>query len=530
MGASLATIYLCGTFRIEDRNGDRVALQSSKSQALLALIATSPKSERSRTWLQSMLWSDRGPKQASGSMRQALTQLRKILGPRGIRLDVDRRRVALDLTTVRISSSGGGEFLEGIDVNDEAFESWLTSERTRRQNKALTEAPSIMSAPVSSEGWSLLIVPQATESNSSCWFNELFADSLARSLREVFVAPILVGQDAVLSHTQLVLKVNSFASKSGSTAIRIVVEHPATRSRVWSAFRELPSDGVPPIDHPDIQQMISELIDTLGDHLIYSSLNDANPNSPDRLFRLAIRSLFTMEAKRVLEADRLLEEAQQLEDRGLYYAWRMQLRAIQLIEKHPIDEEATRDEGKEFFRRALDREPNNSMVLALLANSLRRFDRNDSHSLFLAERSARINPANSFAWWALSAANSYVGDAKSAYRNARFGRRIAILSQHRFWWDNQVFTSALLQGRISEALKFAEAAHSGNPDFRPPLRYLIALHASEGNFKEALTAAAKLRSLEPDFTVERLLKDQTYPASLIHTAPNLNKERMAALL
>jgi tetratricopeptide (TPR) repeat protein len=208
----------------------------------------------------------------------------------------------------------------------------------------------------------------------------------------------------------------------------------------------------------------------------------------------------------------------------------MQLRAIQLIEKHPVDEAATKEEGQQFYAQALNLEPNNSMVLATLANSLRRFGRDDAHSLFLAERSVRLNPANSFAWWALSAASSYVGRAEVAYRDAQVARRMAILSPHRFWWDNQVYTSALISGRIGEALKFAEAAHAGNPEFRPPLRYLIALHASEGNMEEALVAAAKLQRLEPEFTIERLLNDESYPASLIHSAPNLRKERIASLI
>lgn len=41
---------------------------------------------------------------------------------------------------------------------------------------------------------------------------------------------------------------------------------------------------------------------------------------------------------------------------------------------------------------------------------------------------------------------------------------------------------------------------------------------------------AKLRRLEPDFMIERPLKDKSYPASLIHKAPNQNLERISSLI
>lgn len=467
-------------------------------------------------------------------MRQTLTQLRKILGPVGISLDVDRRRVALVQTSVQVITSSEGEFLEGLDVRDEEFESWLTAERARRNREYCIATPRIpQSAPApmpAPEGWSMAIEPQSSNPETARWFEILFADSLARSLREVFVAPIYVGPPAATTDWQLVARVQSFVTRPGSVAIRIAIDHPAMCRQVWAGFRDLPSKGVPPVDHPDLQQMVNELIDGLGDYFVSSAGEPLEPDEPNTLFRRAMRSLFSMEPTRVIEADRMLARAMEMERRGLYLAWRMQLRAIQIIEKHPINVGISKEECQQFYAEALDLEPNNSMVLATIANALRQFERDDAHSLFLAERSVRLNPANSFGWWALSAASSYVGDAEGAYRDAQVGRRIAILSPHRFWWDQQVYTSALLSGRNDEALKFAESAHAGNPEFRPPLRYLVALHASEGNMDEAIQAVLKLRRLEPDFTIERLLKDKNYPASLIHAAPHLNLERIASLI
>ncbi|MFZ1513620.1 MAG: hypothetical protein WAT35_18460, partial [Tabrizicola sp.] len=83
--------------------------------------------------LEARLWSDRGQEQASGSLRQALTELRKALGPLADRLASDRDCVALagfgtdlaDTTAARRALAQGREFLEGIDIPDPGFNLWL---------------------------------------------------------------------------------------------------------------------------------------------------------------------------------------------------------------------------------------------------------------------------------------------------------------------------------------------------------------------------------------------------------------------
>lgn len=535
MARGLPTIYLRGTFRIEDADGCRVPLRSMKAQGLLALLATSPKAERSRPWLQSKLWSDRGADQASGSMRQALTQLRKVLTPVGIVLETDRRRIALDLETVRIETGGTGDLVEGLDVRDGEFETWLTVERSRQDSAAETvapAAPALLSAPPRSQSrqWSMTVAARSAPGDETRIFEDVLADAVARSLRETYAAPIHVGAADLVTDWLLVASVQVFAVRPEGMAVRITIDHPATNHQVWSGFRDLNQVGSYPVSHPDLRQLVNEMIEAVGDYLIVNGVEQLDPNDPDKISRLAVRALFSMDPTRLLQADALFGQAHEARHRGLYLAWRAQLRAIQIIEKHPVDVAALKEEGRDFHVRALELEPNNSMVLATLANALRIFDRDDAHSYFLAERAVRLNPANSLAWWSLSAAGGYAGDTDMAYRDALTGRQLALLSPHRFWWDSQVYNTAMLSGRLAEALAFAEAAHAANPEFRPPLRYLVALHANAGNVEQALRAAEKLKHLEPDFSIERLLNDRDYPASLIRRTPGLDTARIATLI
>src|SRR5690606_22752364 len=123
--------------------------KAQKSRALLALLALSPRGSRSRVWLRDKLWSDRGEDQASASLRQALLDVRKSLGPLADALLIaDKHTVTLNLSrrsgdavdilqqmSDRTSPTdfdmrvAEGEFLEGLDICDPEFEDWLTIER-----------------------------------------------------------------------------------------------------------------------------------------------------------------------------------------------------------------------------------------------------------------------------------------------------------------------------------------------------------------------------------------------------------------
>lgn len=133
-------IRLMGQFQVLDSEGRDHAPRGAKSRALLAMLCRTEDHCRPRRWLESRLWSDRGQEQASGSLRQALSELRKALGPLARHLYCDRDCVRLvefttdlgrDPDAVRQAMAGGREFLEGIDIIDPAFGLWLAEERSR---------------------------------------------------------------------------------------------------------------------------------------------------------------------------------------------------------------------------------------------------------------------------------------------------------------------------------------------------------------------------------------------------------------
>lgn len=138
--AASAKLYLLGHPRLELACGREVRIHSRKGMAMLALLAMSRRAERSRVWLQQMLWGSRPQKQAQSSLRRELASLRKVLEDAGLAiLESDNRlirlvreRVWLDIDHPDLLPSTGQDLLEGVDiVGEEQFEDWLRENRNR---------------------------------------------------------------------------------------------------------------------------------------------------------------------------------------------------------------------------------------------------------------------------------------------------------------------------------------------------------------------------------------------------------------
>jgi hypothetical protein len=169
-------IRLIGVFEVRDETGRDCTPRGAKSRALLAMLAQTPGHRRPRRWLESRLWSDRGQEQASGSLRQALTELRKSLGPLADRLTSDRDCVALadfstdlmqDPLAARAALAQGREFLEGIDILDPAFNQWLAEEQQRVADQFSASASASATVPGTGQlapfSLRLAALPEGTE-------------------------------------------------------------------------------------------------------------------------------------------------------------------------------------------------------------------------------------------------------------------------------------------------------------------------------------------------------------------------------
>src|SRR5262245_40657550 len=148
-----AQLRLLGGFDLHSAEGRAAIPAGRKVRALLTYLALSPGQAWPREKLMALLWSDRGDEQARASLRQALAEMRRVLGePSPVRAEhdavsLDPALLAVDaLEFERLAKAGKldeaaalyrGPLLDGHGVRDDAFEDWIRVERTRLHDLAV---------------------------------------------------------------------------------------------------------------------------------------------------------------------------------------------------------------------------------------------------------------------------------------------------------------------------------------------------------------------------------------------------------
>lgn len=540
--APALSVSLWGTFLMRGSDGTDLTPRLAKCQALVALLATAQDGVRTRSWLQAKLWSDRSKEQANGSLRQALADIRRRLGPDNDLLIADRKRVRLDLDRVVFSRrQRGDEFLAGLDVRDDEFEDWLRLERTHRED-AVDGTAEPIDTPRSSACRTALVktlarpdpvivLSGAADQNEALSAIKLYLiDSVARSLRESFAlrtyteaAPAEVGDALVIGIS---------ATLAGCGQLHLAARcQPSDRSElIWSGHQTLKLDGAFPFGDLNVLSWVNEIVAAIADHLSRPRREPSELLTSTQLGLSALRELFSLETARVDRADRLLLRAHEVDPRPVFTAWRAQLKAIQIVERHSPATEAVREEGLALAREALEGDPGNASVLAAVANARLILDGDAFASETLSRRSVELSPGNPLAWWSRAFSHLYCDRPTEALEASERGYQLSRGSPYRFWWEMQTALSATAAHRFTRAALAAERSAVWGSDCRPSMRYLVGLHAREGAVDRAVFWADRLARLESDFTPDRLLDAGGYPASLLTRYSVLSPEHLKPVI
>jgi len=135
------------------RGGDHtVVFSAKKPAALLCYLAFHAGVAQPRDVLATLLWEDRAQEQARGSLRQALTALRKILPDGALHAGADHvtlapAAVVVDALALRAdvaagvldsaAAAYGGDLLAGFHIDAAPFEEWLRGQRELLRQEAL---------------------------------------------------------------------------------------------------------------------------------------------------------------------------------------------------------------------------------------------------------------------------------------------------------------------------------------------------------------------------------------------------------
>ena len=518
-------IRLVGVFEVRDDSGRDCTPRGAKARAILAMLCQTPDRRRARRWLEARLWSDRGAEQASGSLRQALMEIRKALGTEADRLETDRDTVRLqgvltDLeqdqpAAVRALQSGR-EFLEGIDIIDQSFEDWLREERQRVETAMGVQRPDQARLPVAQTARLPFVIrlgglPQGV---GSCAGRAL-ADAIGRLLSEFAHIDVYGSGGAPippdLPREGMTLHVEG-AEIQDRVHVLVSLSSIASGQIIWNQRAAVPVAEADFIGAGDLPPLVFQAADAALAHFPQLPECQDGPRRANALIANALSDMFSYDGDRLLAADRQLVEAGEIATSARIYAWRVLVRQIMVVERTGEDYPQLMAEIDEFSRKALELSKANPLVLSLVGLSRVMIDENPTAGSILARDALAMSPYNAHSYLAQAVALSRQGDNPGALESARRGAEIAARTAHVHWWEAVSGLVALRCENYAAAIAHYEAAHYRAPSFRAAMRHLLFLYLAVGEREKAARVYRGLIRAEPGFTLDRIQNEPDYPA------------------
>ena len=238
--------------------------------------------------------------------------------------------------------------------------------------------------------------------------------------------------------------------------------------------------------------------------------------------RRAVREMESFEASRLDVADRLLRNAYDIDQNGLFLAWQSLLKTIQMTELLSPDGVADMEMVEELNRKAIEMDGENPLVQAFV-NQVQVLMFTDLGAANAAA-ATRIDPnlSGAFSMSSMASANMWEGDTETAYQLTKKATALAGRSSFHHWWETFHCISCIASGRFEEAIQFGESVTRATPNFRPPLRHLLALYAHMGEREKMWDMVKALKRLEPDFSLDKFKYDESYPVRTLRRANLLN--------
>lgn len=516
------TLRVRGRFVLSDAQGRDVTPPRRKERGLLALLAMSPEKRRARSWIMDRLWSNRQPEQASGSLRRALSNLRRDLGDTPC-IGSDRHDIWLT-EDLKIDEGdaldSSAEVLEGLDVPDAEFEDWLRDIR-QAARPAQTENAQ---APVQIAGGTVVVVipPEEPLGRDETFLVHYLLDSLSSRLTILGEVDIHVGAQPgpdklARADTLLWLHLSSSVVDQ-NWHVRLRIQADRTRRFLWSGGTVLPMDLRAICEGTEVSAFVSTALAGL---LGRSNITRGADKSAYLQLQRAAGRLFTGRREDLEKAESELARLTDHDGGVAALAWRAFACLTRVLEFRE-DPGPALLEARSYLEEARARDPDNPLVLSVAAGVEMKLGDDPELGVHYADLAHRANDQDPYALDAAAQAAKLRGDKVLARQLAYKGREMALRLPNAFYWDMEVCLTAIGTGELNEAITAAEAAHLKNPAYRPALRYICALAHILGDTTKAERAQKKLTRLEPGFELVHLSRPD-YPMHTLRAAGHLTR-------
>lgn len=516
-----------GRLTLTDEGGRDFAPRGGKARGVIALLAVAPGHTRTRAWLQQRLWSDRAAEQAAGSLRAALSEIRRALGPRRQLLVASRHAVTLDPAGFKVvyeasadmRRGGTVEAFEDVDVHDREFEHVIRDVRSHVLEKWMQQR---RSAPRRRR--IVLVRSDARGAPAADVGARLLQNRILSALRHMDDLEIMSADGAGGAgdldapggppQAMLLIRVLSVAI---SNEVFLSCEIQNGR-RLWSDNASVPGAIGAMHESVDLDRLALNTVERVSDAFAEAASIDGADACASVLAHQARNLFFRLDKKSLVAADSLFKRAFEIEPRGRYLVWRGFLRNAAFFQHRTMSFLDNVAPVTELAVEALRHSPEDAVVQTISSQIEYVHQGNLRMPLVMAQRGVERNPTDPLGWALLSNALSTNGKLEEGYQTARRALDLTKHSPFQFYFEHFACMAAAGLADYDQALLHARTALRFRPDFVSTRRYEVALHLRRDETQQLHQAVKALRQQEPGFAPTTLL-DPTYPVNTLRRLP-----------
>ncbi|MER8665043.1 hypothetical protein NKH34_28460 [Mesorhizobium sp. M1148] len=516
-----------GRLTLTDEGGRDFAPQGSKARGAIALLAVAPGHTRTRAWLQQRLWSDRAAEQAAGSLRAALSEIRRALGPHGQLLVASRHAVTLDPASFKVvyeasadmRRAGTVEAFEDVDVHDHEFEHVIRDvrshvlERWMQQRRAAPRRRRIV-----------LVRSDARGAPAADVGARLLQNRILSALRQMDDLEIMSADgdggaddlDAPAGQPQAMLLIRVLSvAVGGDVFLSCEIQN---GRRLWSDNASVPGAIGAMHESVDLDRLALNTVERVCEAFAESASIDGADACASVLAHQARNLFFRLDKKSLVAADSLFKRAFEIEPRGRYLVWRGFLRNAAFFQHRTMSFLDNVAPVTEFAAEALRHSPDDAVVQTISSQIEYIHQGNLRTPLVMAQRGVERDPTDPLGWALLSNALSTNGKLEEGYQTARRALELTKHSPYQFYFEHFACMAATALADYDQALLHARTALRFRPDFVSTRRYEVALQLRRVEVPQLRQAVKALREQEPDFAPAALL-DPAYPVNTLRRLP-----------
>ncbi|MEM8591023.1 MAG: hypothetical protein AAGF13_00705 [Pseudomonadota bacterium] len=506
----------------------------AKQKALFAILATAPNGRATRTHLQQMLWGQTSYDGGQQSLRRALSDVKRALGDEVYNevIAPTNAEIKLDMSKVKmLGQPGRGQFLEGLDIREPAYEAWRDQIRSNPDQIFSLYGPTHSSSeqavlPAVSILPFRVVLGDETHATLGDYLAEQICRSLSRSRLIAVISHLsarnMASRSIALADVRDTLNVDYFLNGSiRAIGDRIILDADFVDARsgriLWTRnFSNTIGEFVAG-DSGAEQDLVSAIGRAIASEAIQHTARRRVGDIEDHhLLMAGVAKLHQLRLASFVESRKIFEEAiQRAPQTAEVHAWLADWYVKSVFNGWSTNRNQDIQQARDATARALDIDPENAFCLTMEGTVFNTLSARPDLAVASFDHALVINPNEALCHLQKGVLHAFYDEADEAVDAVKTANRLSPSDPFGYFYNSMTATAYLSSERWEEALKYAERSLRHNDRHTSTLRAKIVALYKLGRIEAATETFELLKRRDPDFTIDNYAKH--HPAASYRT-------------